>query len=57
MKQVRRTVSKWVQRLSSQPARSTTVTPAGKPVELDSRLLSQVSGGNGTTDTTPGKGW
>ena len=54
MKQVQKTVGRWVQRIAGQ-RRNESSTLAPRPlVELDSKALRQVSGG---TNESPYKGW
>jgi len=58
MKQVQKTVGRWVQRITGKRSDQTALQPVRQPAELDTKSLRQVSGG--TTDSgpdTPTKGW
>lgn len=54
MKQVQKTIGRWVQRLAVKSRTDKSVQPARQPAELESTALRQVSGG---TTESPYKGW
>ena len=54
MKQVQKTIGRWVQRIAGKARHDAEAQRARKPSELDTKALRQVSGG--TTDS-PYKGW
>jgi len=54
MKQVQKTIGRWVQRIAGKTRNDDAVQRARMPSELDAKALRQVSGG--TTDS-PFKGW
>jgi hypothetical protein len=58
MKQVRQSLGQWVQRLTVRTRAAAPTSPVTRPVELDTRQLSQVGGGDGGgTTTSPNKTW
>jgi hypothetical protein len=52
MKQVQKTIGRWVQRIAGQRRGDTSTQPARQPTEVDAKTLRQVGGG-----LTPNKGW
>ena len=56
MKQVQKTIGRWVQRLAAKSRTETTAQPERQPFEVDPKTLRQISGGSGTS-TLPTKGW
>jgi hypothetical protein len=54
MKQVQKTIGRWVQRIAAKTRSETKVQAVRQPSELDAKALRQISGG--TTDA-PYKGW
>lgn len=54
MKQVQKTIGRWVQRIAGKIPADAQAQAARKPVKLDDQTLRHVSGG--TTDL-PVKGW
>lgn len=52
MKQVQKTIGRWVQRIAGKTRSDTMTPPARQPLELDAKALRQVAGG-----TVPTKGW
>ena len=57
MKQVQKTIGRWVQHIAGKHRSETAVQPARQPVELGAQSLRQVSGGDGGTAASPNKGW
>jgi hypothetical protein len=57
MKLVQNTFGRWVQRIAGKARVETPAQPARRPQEVDSRTLTQVSGGDGGSTSTPNKGW
>jgi hypothetical protein len=55
MKQVQKTIGRWVQRVAGKRRDDAAVQPARQPSELDAKSLRHVGGG--TTPDTPNKGW
>lgn len=56
MKKLQKSISRWVQRIAAKARSETPAQPAARPQELDSRALTQVSGGDGGGQL-PTKGW
>ncbi len=54
MKQVQKTIGRWVQRIAGKPSAEAPTQVSRKPVKLDDQSLHQVSGG---TTSLPVKGW
>lgn len=54
MKQVQKTIGRWVQRIVGKADAEKQARTARRPAELDAQSLRQVSGGNAET---PVKGW
>jgi hypothetical protein len=52
MKQVQKTIGRWIQRIAGKRRSETSTQPAHQPTELDAKSLQQVGGG-----ITPNKGW
>ena len=57
MKQVQKTIGRWVQRIAGKSRDQTTAQPARQLAELDAKALRQVAGGTADTPDTPTKGW
>ena len=57
MKQVQKTIGRWVQRIAGKRRTETALQPLRQPVELDAQSLRQVSGGEGGSAQSPTKGW
>lgn len=57
MKKEQNTVSRWVQRITGKTRVQSPAQPVRRPQELDSRTLTQISGGDGSTTAAPTKGW
>ena len=57
MKQVQKTIGRWVQRVAGKRRSEVTVQPARQPTELDAQSLRRVSGGEGGSAQLPTKGW
>jgi len=57
MKKVQNTVGRWVQRITGKNRVQAQAPHQRRPQELDSRTLTQVSGGDGGTTQSPYKGW
>lgn len=55
MKQVQKTIGRWVQRLAGKSRTGAQEQRAQQPAELDAKLLRQVGGGDGPS--LPTKGW
>ena len=55
MKQVQKTIGRWVQRLAGKGRAGTQTQRVQQPAELDAKLLRQVGGGDGAS--LPTKGW
>ena len=56
MKQVQKTIGRWVQRLAGKSRTEAAVQPVRQPIELEAQALRQVGGGDGSTQS-PYKGW
>ena len=57
MKQVQKTIGRWVQRIAGKTRAESPAQPARQPLELDAQSLRRVSGGDGGSTQTPNKGW
>jgi hypothetical protein len=57
MKQVQKTIGRWVQRIAGKRRNASAVQPLRQPAELDAQSLRQVSGGDGDAVASPYKGW
>ena len=57
MKQVQKTIGRWVQRLAGKSRTETPLQPARQVESLDAQSLRQVSGGSVSSDQSPNKGW
>lgn len=57
MKQVQKTIGRWVQRFAGKSRSETTVQPARQVAALDSEALRQVTGGTADSTQSPTKGW
>ena len=57
MKQVQKTIGRWVQRIAGKRRSEVAVPPLRQPAELDAQSLRQVSGGEGASTQSPTKGW
>ena len=56
MKQVQKTIDRWVQRFAGKNRTEAAVQPVRQPIELEAQALRQVGGGEGSTQS-PFKGW
>ena len=57
MKQVHKTIGRWVQRLAGKGRADTLTHPVRQPTELQAPTLRQVAGGTGESAQSPNKGW
>ena len=57
MKQVQKTIGRWVQRLAGKSRTEAAVQPVRQPIELEAQALRQVGGGVGESVQSPNKGW
>ena len=57
MKQVQKTIDRWVQRFAGKSRSATTVQPARQVSALDAKALRQVTGGTGESTQSPNRGW
>ena len=57
MKQVQKTIGRWVQRFAGKGRSETTVRPASRLTALDAKALRQITGGTGESTQSPTKGW
>ena len=57
MKQVQKTIGRWVQRFAGKSRSATTVQPARQVSALDAKALRQITGGTGESTQSPNKGW
>ena len=57
MKQVQKTIGRWIQRFAGKSRSETTVQPARQLTALDTKVLRQVGGGVGESVQSPNKGW
>ena len=55
MKQVQKTIGRWVQRLVGKSHTGAQAQRVQQPAELDAKVLRQVGGGDGAS--SPYKGW
>lgn len=56
MKQVQKTIGRWIQRFAGK-SRGETTQPARQLAVLDAKALRQVGGGVGEATQLPTKGW
>ena len=57
MKQVQKTIGRWVQRFAGKSRSETTEQPASRLTALDAKALRQVTGGTADSTQSPTKGW
>ena len=57
MKQVQKTIGRWIQRFAGKSRSETTAQPARQLTALDSKALRQITGGTGESTQSPTKGW
>ena len=57
MKQVQKTIGRWVQRIAGKNRSETTGQPVRQPTEIEAQSLRRVSGGDAGSTQTPTKGW
>ena len=54
MKQVQKTIGRWIQRIAGKTRTDAPAQPTRRPLELDAQSLREVSGGS---TQSPYKGW
>lgn len=54
MKQVQKTIGRWIQRIAGKTRTDAPAQPTRRPLELDAQSLREVSGG---TTESPNKNW